>query len=272
MNPPSEQLVKLANLRAEELNVEVRWLYSTTGRPSMLVVTNPDEPPPLDKFEINVEEAGGWWRAAEQAGLIEIKPGLKFEDFEERLPCGLRPSELKTFASETPERHLVMREVDSTEFFLIEQAETRFEHTGNAVLWHKSRVFNARSESIGMSKQRTTRLVDIAEIQQVEASICRCGQPLYMAPTERSATCPACGTHVANAGFVGQGRNAERRGAVRAASQAAQRFTGGQTGAEIAGQIVSDAFDKEGKAHFGTVQGPDGQTFYFSDPISDPSQ
>lgn len=262
MNPPSEQLVKLAGKRAEELNVEVRWLHTATPqRPSMLVVVNPDEPPPLDKFEINVEEAGGWWRAAEQAGLIELKPGMKFEDFEERLPCGLRPSELKTLASETPERHLVMREVDATEFFLIEQAETRFEHTGNAVLWHKSRVFNANAESIGMSKQRSTRLVDIAEVAQVEANVCRCGQPLYMAPTERSATCPACGTHVANAGFVGQGRNDERRDAVRAAAQATQRL-----GDKLRQPVVRDPFDKEGKARLGTVQGPDGQTFYFSDP------
>lgn len=266
--------MKLASKRADELGVDVRFVHMP-GRPSKVVVTNPDEPPPLDKFEIVVDDAGGWWRACEQAGLIELKAGMKFEDFEETLACGLKPSEIEAFCKDTPQRHLVMREIDTTEFFLIEQAEVRFVHTGNATLWHKSRVFNARSESIGMSKQRTTRLSEIAEVQQVEASVCQCGQPLYMAPVERSARCPACNRVVVNQGFVGQGRNQERRDAIRGAAEATQRLgdqlrnppVRGQT----AGQIIHDEIEaaaadglfpvRPAKAK---VNGPDGQTFTFN--------
>lgn len=244
--PPSEQLVKLVNKRAAELGVEVRFLHFT-GRPSRLRVENPDEPPPLDKFELVIDDVGGWWRACEQAGLIELGPGVKFDDFEETLNCGLKPSELEEWCAQTPARHMVMRETDQQEFFLVEQAEIRFRHTGNPLLWHKSRVFNARSQSIGMSKQRTTRLEDLAEVQQVEANVCQCGQPLYMAPTERTATCPACGKNVVNGAFVGQGRNAERRSVIGGAAQAA----------------------RNAYASWVPAEGPDGQVFRFLDNLND---
>lgn len=72
---PPPKLVEIVETRAAELGVEIEWVHNgLTAVGRKLVVLNPEEPPPLDRVEIELDEKGSWWIAAQEVGLCDFLP------------------------------------------------------------------------------------------------------------------------------------------------------------------------------------------------------
>lgn len=72
---PPKRLVEIAETRAAELGCELEWVHNgLTGVGRKLIVLNPEEPPPLDRVEVALDEKGSWWVAAQSVGLCDFLP------------------------------------------------------------------------------------------------------------------------------------------------------------------------------------------------------